>query len=170
MHAVGKLTSTVLMLWGMCCGHLAAQNVVVQDVAGGELPGVLVHWSCLESGATEVFTTEAGGFQWPERFCDRVQAVLSAVGFQTDTLQLRRPVRDSATLELAMRRLVVDLSEAEVGEKADSPLTFMNALEVGGMYRGVKSAVLSPSSQLVVDGENQPRNVFAALPGANPEW
>ena len=43
----------------------------------------------------------------------------------------------------------------------------MNALEAGGMYRGVKSAVLSPSSQLVVDGENQTRNVFAALPGAN---
>ena len=167
MHAVGKHTSSVLMLWGMCCGHFAAQNVVVQDVTGEELPGVVVHWSCLESGATEVFTTEAGGFQWPEIFCDRVQAVLSAVGFQTDTLQLRRPVRDSATLELAMRPLVVDLSEAEVGEKADSPLTFMNALEAGGMYRGVKSAVLSPSSQLVVDGENQPRNVFAALPGAN---
>ena len=63
-----------------------------------------------------------------------------------------------------MRPLVVDLSEAEVGEEGGEPLTFMNALEAGGMYRGVKSAVLSPSSQLVVDGENQTRNVFAALP------
>ena len=167
MHAVGKLACLVWAMWTLGVGELAGQTVVVQDETGRAMPVVMVQWSCLESEAVDVFTAGAEGFQWPDVFCQRAEVVFSAVGFETDTLELRRPSGASMTLEVSMRPLVVDLSEAEVGEEGGEPLTFMNALEAGGMYRGVKSAVLSPSSQLAVDGENQTRNVFAALPGAN---
>ena len=166
MHAVGKLACLVWVMWTVGVGELAGQTVVVQDETGRAMPVVMVQWSCLESEAVDVFTAGAEGFQWPDVFCQRAEVVFSAVGFETDTLELRRPSGASMTLEVSMRQLVVDLSEAEVGEEGGEPLTFMNALEAGGMYRGVKSAVLSPSSQLVVDGETK-RAMCSPPSGAN---
>ena len=78
-------------MWTFGVGELAGQTVVVQDETGRAMPVVMVQWSCLESEAVDVFTAGAEGFQWPDVFCQRAEVVFSAVGFETDTLELRRP-------------------------------------------------------------------------------
>lgn len=167
MHMGGECIRALVLVLTLLSAGVSAQTVVVVDQEGEPIGGVLLQWTCSDTGAKEVFTTDIEGFDWPEKECANVEAVLSAFGFESDTVQVRRPAGRSSKVTLRLRPLRVGLSSAEVEETSDAPLSFMNSLEAGGVYRGIKSIVLSPSSQLAVDGESQTRNVFAALPGAN---
>ncbi|MEC8368998.1 MAG: TonB-dependent receptor plug domain-containing protein, partial [Bacteroidota bacterium] len=171
MHVVGKavLVGRFVLFMTLIVAHVQAfgQKVIVVDLNDVGLSGVLLQWTCLDGGEAQTFTLDEQGFLWPTPECKKARAIASAFGYVTDTLVLERPGDTMAELRLPLEPLRVGLSSAEVEEQSEEPLSFMNSLEAGGMYRGIKSAVMSPSAQLAVVGEVQPRNVFAGLPGAN---
>ena len=171
MHVVGKafLVGRFTLFMTLIVAHVQAfgQKVIVVDPNDVGLSGVLLQWTCLDGGEAQTFTLDEQGFLWPTPECKKARAIASAFGYVTDTLVLERPSDTMAELRLPLEPLRVGLQSAEVVEQSDEPLSFMNSLEAGGMYRGIKSAVMSPSAQLAVAGEVQPRNLFAGLPGAN---
>ena len=88
--------------------------MVVVDQEGEPIGGALLQWTCSDTGSKEVFTSDIEGFDWPEGECANVEAVLSAFGFESDTVQVRRPAGRSSTVTLRLRPLRVGLSSAEV--------------------------------------------------------
>ena len=171
MPVVGKTPAVwqagLFMTFVLTAGQAWGQTVVVVDPDNACMSGALLHWTCIEGGVTQTFTADQQGFSWPTPECTRATVIASAFGYITDTLIVDRPRSESEEVRLTIQPLRVGLPSAEVEEQLDEPLSFMNSLEAGGMYRGIKSAVMSPEAQLAVNGEVQPRNVFAALPGAN---
>ena len=124
----GECIRTFVLVLTLLSAGVSAQTVIVVDQEGEPIEGVLLQWTCLDTGSKEVFTTVIEGFDWPERECANVEAVLSAFGFESDTVQVRRPAGRSSTVTLRLRPLRVGLSSAEVEETSDTPLAFMNSL------------------------------------------
>ena len=173
MHVAGDWRMK-LVCWGTLVLALAvlpffssAQTVYVVGENNASMSGAMLRWTCLDGGQVQTYTVGEAGLLWPSSECNKAVVILSAFGYVTDTVTIERPRNAAAEVRLKLEPLLVDLASAEVEEKAEDPLTFMSSLEAGGMYRGIKSAVMLPEAQLAVGGEVQPRNIFAALPGAN---
>ena len=171
VSVAGKSTATRLVglfaVLALAAAEAWGQTVVVVDPNNVPLSAATLNWKCVEGGVAQTVTLDQLGLFWPTPECQKATVVVAAFGFVTDTMLLERPHDEDSALQLMLQPLLVDLSSAVVEEQPDGALTFMNSLDAGGMYRGIKSAVMSPEVQLAVGGEVQPRNVFAALPGAN---
>ena len=171
MHVVGKSSwfcqAGLFMIMVVICGRTWSQKVVAVGPDNIAIAGAVLRWTCLNGDDSQIIAIDQQGLSWPTPECANVEVVTSALGYVTDTLILERPSNESIEVRLVLQPLRVGLSYAQVEEQKNKPLTFMNSLEAGGMYRGIKSAVMSPEVQLAVGGEVQARNVFAALPGAN---
>lgn len=107
----------------------------------------------------------SGRFQFVSAQTESVVRI-SAVGFKPLEIVSSASCTQENPCVFAIQQSTILLeSAAVVGE--DVGVEWMGALRDGGLYRGMKSAVLRPAQQLAVPGEFQARNVFSGLPGAN---
>ena len=73
MHMGGEYIRALVLVLSLLSAGVRAQTVVVVDQEGEPIEGVLLQWTCSETGYKEVFTTDIEGFAWPDKECASVE-------------------------------------------------------------------------------------------------
>lgn len=61
----------------------------------------------------------------------------------------------------------IDLKAAEVEAESNSGIEWMNSIDKGSVYRGIKSSVIRVDQDILIPGEVQARSIFTKIPGVN---
>lgn len=133
-------------------------NAVVQDSEGESLEGVAV----MTKGQL-VFSGGSGEFKIESGSGERVRLQLALLGYNSvDTVVVARD-----GMEFIMSKVMVDLKSAKVESEGGEGVEWMNSIESGAIYKGVKSSVIRVDRDLLVAGEVQARAIFSKIPGVN---
>ena len=109
------------------------------------------------------FTNQKGEVNILAELSKPITIKLALLGFENlDTTVIARP-----NLNFNMLKLLVGLGEAEVNTESKSMVEWMNSIEVGAIYKGIKSNVIRIDRDLIVAGEVQARSIFSKIPGVN---
>ena len=74
---------------------------------------------------------------------------------------------ESLNIIIELSKLSIELSEVEVDEVSESGIEWLNSIQNGNIYRGIKSSVIRLNKEIIVPGEVQARSVFNKIPGVN---
>ena len=142
----------------------------VRDQNGTPLAGSTVFYACSKGAmANQAITCNRNGefiVSGAPIDCKDHTFIATANGFQNDTIYIGQ----SETLhgiDFLLNPILIPLKEARVSEDAELSIGALNSLQAGGLYRGIKSAILQPEKSLGLGGETQARNVFIGVPSAN---
>ena len=124
----------------------------------GPLEGVAV----MVNGSLD-FTSQTGEVNVLANISKPINIKLALVGYESiDTTVVARK-----KLSFKMLKLVVGLGEAKVDTESQSMVEWMNSIEAGAIYKGIKSNVIRIDRDLMVAGEVQARSIFSKIPGVN---
>ena len=142
----------------------------VSDQVGKAIVGSTVLCACSNDAATvqDVTCTGKGDFLFSDLLfaCEQYVLIATANGFQNDTIYINQE-EPGTSIRFLLHPILIPLKEARVAEDAELSIGAMNSLQAGGLYRGIKSAVLQPEKSLGLGGETQARNIFIGIPSAN---
>lgn len=146
-------------------GAKAFYGVLLAD-NGQAIDGATVVLFSSTNGDVESTASDASGRFQLASVEAQMKLRISAVGYDLlEIVSLSDCNREAPCMFTLERSTILLESAAVVGD--DMGVEWMGALRDGGIYRGMKSAVMRPAKQLAVPGEFQARNVFSGLPGAN---
>lgn len=109
------------------------------------------------------FTNSNGRVELSLGVGERASLKLALVGYNSiDTTLVVQP-----KMHFELVKMLVGLEEAKVATEHESAVEWMNAIEAGAVYKGVKSSVIRMDRDLLVAGEVQARSIFSKIPGVN---
>lgn len=155
---------------GLCQSDTLTIRGSVCDSNGSPLAGSTVIYSCASPRDADqvIACDEAGKFLVSSLLasCESHFLIVSASGFQNDSIRLV-PNTSLQDVRILLSPTLVTLDEATISEDAALSIGALNSLQGGGLYRGIKSAILQPAKSLGLGGETQARNIFIGIPSAN---
>ena len=155
---------------GLCQSDTLTIRGSVCDSDGLPLAGSTVIYNCSSPiGAGQIIACDGvGNFLVSSLLatCESHFLIASASGFQNDSIHFS-PNTSLQNVRILLSPILVTLDEATISEDAALSIGALNSLQGGGLYRGIKSAILQPAKSLGLGGETQARNIFIGIPSAN---
>lgn len=153
-----RILATYILLL-MASASVSAQSlVVVKSEQGQALEGVAV----MVKGELS-FTDDKGSCSIAVKAGEKVSVKLAMLGYQS----IDSTIVAQKNMVFAMREMLVGLDQAMVETKHASEVEWMNSIDAGGIYKGIKSSVIRMDRDLLVAGEVQARSIFSKIPGVN---
>ena len=156
-----------LSLSHLCVLTANAQDVIISGIVSSDnkscANALIVLSNTLEE--EQIFTNDDGAFLCSIK--ESYPIILTVVHEGYTTYNKKIFDNESHNIIIELSKLSVELSEAEIEEVNESGVEWLNSIQNGNIYRGIKSSVIRLNKEIIVPGEVQARSVFNKIPGVN---
>ena len=156
-----------LSLSHLCVLTANAQDVIISGNVSSDnkscANALIVLSNTLEE--VQIFTNNEGAFLCSIK--ESYPIILTVVHEGYTTYNKKIFDNESLNIIIELSKLSVELSEAEIEEVNESGVEWLNSIQNGNIYRGIKSSVIRLNKEIIVPGEVQARAVFNKIPGVN---
>ena len=156
--------SIVFIFFFAFCSETVAQKISgnVKNEQDELLVGALL--TCSNDLIPPFYTDSLGRFSF-DYFGDfPFDLRVSFIGYESVSISIADFFE---SLNIQLIKSNIELDNAQVISNRQSNVEWLNAIEGGAIYNGIKSSVIQIDNDLIVPGEVQARSIFFKIPGVN---
>ena len=156
--------SIIFFFLFILCADGIAQKITgnVKNDQDDFLVGALV--ICSNDLIPPIYTDSSGVFSFDYSGDFPFDLTVSFIGYKNTSISI---LNFSDSHNIVLYKANIQLDNAKVISQSQSNLEWMNAVEGGTIYNGIKSSVIKINDDIIVPGEVQARSIFYKIPGAN---